>query len=870
MGKKRIGDFIRGINFLKLTKEQGDEFGNKMIDIESQINYDNDGIQIDEVKDGFAAFAEKVGVPKFPELHSGGYLAAHSAIDVLIRLVGELEHDEAVSKAFGKVYADTWLALLKAGPSSAQTEIMSTFQTYIFEQYIMNCEHKQFSEMFSQMKVTFHYDASIEKGHEEREYADFVHKAISYLFERMEEKQLIESRKEFLDLYHHFQKQLSGLSETFATYVGYLLRDMASGFPNENPYGETKGVGHADPKSSKESIELVKSMICDPKIKSQEDIGKFKAGATLEGVIEGMFKADDIPGMIDPLMSLVSEFSKSAGSPFGGEIYATVRDRLFNKMDVDSYVPNVKVYESCLGMVLDVLPHPNVTEPMADMIKFAFAYCLMKFQDMTQPLAKKFVTAMIELLKSGNIILVKITVRILRDDDMLERLKWKSLIEEVKMMLGTVGKKPIKEMQKDGRDKLDTIIEGYTDFCDYFLKALWKSKMVDKVQKELIEAIFDCFELESPAKANMAYKLQDDLRLSKPDKDLIMFILTRCKADLANKELKWTIYSSRSISNTLQAVITAYNGNGKMVTPEQHKLFAGIFNICMEGDSTVEHFIDYDECHTVYMTIYRNNLENYYELHRETSTQDCFIDVIPGVLKWVRISVEEDCEQVKDTSFRILQNCSIKAVKGMEKYLKDLMDLMFLSEQYQYLSPLITKLYPDNPNDVHTSLPNLFDRYPMLKDFDQTMVMNLMVTVSTTHPEAFTDQQIKSLVDWHLDASEDSDSLLLIVLRFISEKRPRKLVPHLRSFLKPHKKGHAMMFSVKLYIIGNVGVCEKTLAEESMDFMVSNFGFHDPSVVMVINSMIATLMKASKQYMQKYREHVEKLEKNGTTPNIKD
>ena len=38
--------------------------------------------------------------------------------------------------------------------------------------------------------------------------------------------------------------------------------------------------------------------------------------------------------------------------------------------------------------------------------------------------------------------------------------------------------------------------------------------MVDKVQKELIEAIFDCIELESPAKANMAYKLQDDLRLS--------------------------------------------------------------------------------------------------------------------------------------------------------------------------------------------------------------------------------------------------------------------------------------------------------------------------------------------------------------------
>ena len=45
------------------------------------------------------------------------------------------------------------------------------------------------------------------------------------------------------------------------------------------------------------------------------------------------------------------------------------------------------------------------------------------------------------------------------------------------------------------------------------------------------------------------------------------------------------------------------------------------------------------------------------------------------------------------------------------------------------------KLYPDNPNDVHASLPNLFDKYPMLKDYDQMMVMNLLVTVSTTHPD---------------------------------------------------------------------------------------------------------------------------------------
>ncbi|KAH3853811.1 hypothetical protein DPMN_096346 [Dreissena polymorpha] len=208
----------------------------------------------------------------------------------------------------------------------------------------------------------------------------------------------------------------------------------------------------------------------------------------------------------------------------------------------------------------------------------------------------------------------------------------------------------------------------------------------------------------------------------------------------------------------------------------------------------------------------------------------------------------------------------------MDKYLKDLMDLMFLSEEYQYLSPLIMKLYPDNPNDVHASLPNLFDKYPMLKDNDQMMVMDLLVTVSTTHPDAFTDQQIKSLVDWHLDASEESDRYLLMIFRNISMKRPRKLVPHLRSFLKPQKRGHVRhwFLNEKLYIIGNVGVCDKTLAEESMDFMVSSFGFHDPGIVEVITSMIATLMKASKQYMHKYRKHVEKLEKNGTTPYIKN
>ena len=55
-----------------------------------------------------------------------------------------------------------------------------------------------------------------------------------FVYNRQE--QLLSAQKEFLDLYQYYQKQLTGLSETFAQYLGYLLRDMAAGFPDENPF----------------------------------------------------------------------------------------------------------------------------------------------------------------------------------------------------------------------------------------------------------------------------------------------------------------------------------------------------------------------------------------------------------------------------------------------------------------------------------------------------------------------------------------------------------------------------------------------------------------------------------------------------------
>ena len=50
----RLGDFIRKINFLKLSEEDGNEAGNQLIDIEREVS---DNPQIDEVKVGTLSVA---------------------------------------------------------------------------------------------------------------------------------------------------------------------------------------------------------------------------------------------------------------------------------------------------------------------------------------------------------------------------------------------------------------------------------------------------------------------------------------------------------------------------------------------------------------------------------------------------------------------------------------------------------------------------------------------------------------------------------------------------------------------------------------------------------------------------------------------
>ena len=60
-------------------------------------------------------------------------------------------------------------------------------------------------------------------------------------------------------------------------------------------------------------------------------------------------------------------------------------------------------------------------------------------------------------------------------------------------------------------------------------------------------------------------------------------------------------------------------------------------------------------------------------------------------MKWAKISVEEDFETVKDSSFGILANLSVKTVKGAEKYLGDIIKLMFTSNDYSNLGSKYTQ-----------------------------------------------------------------------------------------------------------------------------------------------------------------------------------
>ncbi|WAR00448.1 hypothetical protein MAR_024820 [Mya arenaria] len=186
MGRPRLGEYIRAIDFLGSSgkyEDSDDDPGNKLIDYERLVNND-DSFNLAELKDGFAAFREKVCVPNFPGRHSGPYWVAYSTICVLDRLKG--------------------------------------------------LSGKELGEVFQKMKISYSYDSS--DTDDERVYADFLHDGIVMIFKSINEGQCSGCQNEFLDLYGFYEGLLPKMSEIMRRYLGYTIRDMRSVFPDKNPF----------------------------------------------------------------------------------------------------------------------------------------------------------------------------------------------------------------------------------------------------------------------------------------------------------------------------------------------------------------------------------------------------------------------------------------------------------------------------------------------------------------------------------------------------------------------------------------------------------------------------------------------------------
>lgn len=238
MARPKLGAYIRKINYLAAKEEYGDgddNPGNQILEYESKCNND-EGFSFEELKDGYAAFREKVGIPKFPGRHSPPYWVAYSTACVLVRLAQKFSDDSKHSKEMGKELVNTWVALYSARPSSGQLDLMTKFTGDEYKSYIEMCPAPEMATILAKMKITIGYDNT--DTDEEDTYGMLLNNGGSYIFKAMTEAQYMNPKihEALLDLYLSYQQQMPKLSPTLARHVSYLLRDMAEKFPDGNPY----------------------------------------------------------------------------------------------------------------------------------------------------------------------------------------------------------------------------------------------------------------------------------------------------------------------------------------------------------------------------------------------------------------------------------------------------------------------------------------------------------------------------------------------------------------------------------------------------------------------------------------------------------
>ncbi|XP_060592918.1 uncharacterized protein LOC132747532 [Ruditapes philippinarum] len=859
MSRPKLGAYIRKLDYLSVKEdsEYEDETPcNKLTDYESLCNND-DQFNFEEVKDGMAAFREKVCISKFLGRHSQPHRLAYSTVCTLVRFLSEYEDDEDKVKEVGREYVYTWLALLCARPSSGHLDLMSKFEGQMFKQYIQQSDAEELAKIMSQMKIKFNYDAKNETD-EEHTYASFLKDRTSYFFR----SSLTESQceqpvvmKAFFDLRMFYQQQISKLSSEMACYVGNLVRDMSDKFPEEN---------FTDMGSVKAYLKVIEESLCtfDGDLKSLRD------EESLENIIKVARTNDTLKDIFPELMSLITKFSKRK-TPLenGDRIYDVYRLNLY--MDMKQSMIDKSIFEGSLAMIESVLTDGNkVDKSKQEMIDMAFSDCILKVY-MTPEQGKPILDVLLLMIKSGRKDLVHSVETTLRKKGYTKILTWKNLIPEAQQFLQVIGVMKGDQLEDEDGD-FDDVLSNLKDVVETLMELFKKGKILKELSKDIVAFIFNCLETQEPEKTDLANTVSDDkyLTLTVKDKELVDYILD--KVDHILKTADTHLSNDSTVEDFVTAVLESYNDNGKNVTDSQHERFMSIYATCCEGDSLTDKMVDSgnEDCWTVFGGIYATAV-TYLSIHLSSKTLSRCLSLIKNIIKWARISAEEEHNYLMMSSFGALQIINSALEPEIAEITPEVVELFLLTDKTSESIHLLRGLYSFNPQPIHDNLQRFIEKMENMSFTDRAYVVPLLIEVSGKQPKEFTEDQVGKLLDFAMEDYQTQPTYFH-VLNQIATLNPPSVCQQFSKLVNGNGYNSSVLI-FRVMLVLRLGCYDKSLFNKAAEFALKQIKISDTTKTQQILSQLFLLVRTNREEMLQYRSQIELLQKKaGDSPDLKE
>ncbi|KAH3837261.1 hypothetical protein DPMN_110644, partial [Dreissena polymorpha] len=853
--RPRLDAYIRGIDYLGAKQENrnsDDNPGDKLLDYEGLVNFDS-AFNIEELKSGYAAFREKVCVSKFPGRHSGPYWVAYSTLCVLERLSNKFDKNESQLKAIGREQFETWLALLKAKPSSGHVDLMSLVNTDRYKLYIQSCSPSELDKILASMKMKFSYDPS--ESDEESTYADFLHTAIVKFFNKFEKGQLDASRKSFLDLYMFYRSQLCTQSEMMQRYHGDTVRDMRNVFEDENPYKGLK-----DAQVLKQHLEQIKEEIRT----TDSDLGTLQVQETLKCILCASSQDELTREIFSECTDIIVTLALRTTRPKNSDrIFLVFRMQLFRDYSKKHGKPDSSVFTAMANMCIKTSPVAHtLPEDGLRCISEAFEYCWEGYTNLSSEETTLTLKVWTLFLESGKEDLTNRIYDSLRDRERLAQIVWKEHMEEVKGLMEAVRKTPEEKIEN---------FSHYQDVMKDIFALLKKSKLLNTIRKDITQFVFDCAVSQSFEKSRLGETASEFIDITKNDGDLIEFILDTCLSVLQRTELfqKFDGNSASAIQRLLTNCLEAYKGNPKLVTDVQHKKWLKLLAFLGED---MERLFPEEEPYTVYLILCGNTWAPYIALIGQTPRlNDCLVlfDHSLKIAKLVEENSNGSFSFISSISLAMLMLFAVNKPPGIGVYADSIMDLFLEVEECSNLSILVNNVYPLNPTAVHARIQACIDRIQTIKDSQVSAILSVLTVVATKHPEVFNANQTKYFIEMSTNAQSNLTSTYLAIAMVIARNNPAIVAPHYK-MLMTDKRFKPDSLPVRIIMIVNIAAHNTAVLHDVMDFLVSIMNSNDPELVKIVIGQLSMLAKKDQDYMKKHKPTIEKLQNNTKSLEMKD